>query len=180
MPDFIERKILDQNSLISISRIIYDIKRDLFYYINDEERAYLARNANEIPDIDYIIKDTIVNGDNLQIYSDGKDFSIDGSRSYYYTKALVKENESIPKLNVSMIRCIYPGGYAIRLINRMKIESIPKENVDTIVLQRKEWTTIPISIDFLQTYERQNFSNAILRKWDLQKAKDHIMQMQNQ
>lgn len=107
MPDFIERKILDQNSLISISRIIYDIKRDLFYYINDEERAYLARNANEIPDIDYIIKDTIVNGDNLQIYSDGKDFFIDGSRSYYYTKALVKENESIPKLNVSMIRCIY-------------------------------------------------------------------------
>ncbi|MBK8710731.1 MAG: hypothetical protein IPL97_02435 [Niastella sp.] len=74
MPDFIERKILDQKSLISILRIIYDIKRDLLYYINDEERAYLARNANEIPDIDYIIKDTIVNGDNLKYILMAKTF----------------------------------------------------------------------------------------------------------
>ena len=62
----------------------------------------------------------------------------------------------------------------------MKIESVPKVYVDTIFLQRKEWTTEPVSTDFLRLYEKQKFSKAIIKDWNIQKAKEIIMQRQNQ
>ena len=74
-PAYIEEKILNQQSPNPIQRILYDINKSLLYYVNDEAGVYLVRDANEIPNIDFKIKDTILNTESLKIYSDSKEHS---------------------------------------------------------------------------------------------------------